>query len=215
MARAEPGTSTDALNEDVIRKIAEQGQIRRYPVGSIIIHEGDPGESISIILSGRVKTYSINAAGREVVYNTHGPGEYLGEISLDGGKRSASVMTLEPTSVSVVQGTELREFLRMHPEFAEHLVLKLIRLLRRSTLRVRSLSLMDVYGRVAELLTNEATEDGEVRSVQEKYTHQDIADRVGSSREMVSKILKELSVGGYITIERKRIVIHRKLPDAW
>lgn len=215
MVRPETANIIGALGEDVIRQIAEQGQIRRYAADSIIINEGDPGESIYIILSGRVKTFSVNAAGREVVYNTHGPGEYLGEMTLDGGSRSASVITLEPSSFSVVQGNEMRQFIRMHPEFAEHLVIKLIRLLRRSTLRVKSLALMDVYGRVAQLLTNEAVVEDGVRALKEKYTQQDIADRVGSSREMVSKILKELALGGYISIVGKRIIIHRKLPEAF
>ena len=215
MVRPTPATQVDALGEEVIRQIAEQGQVRRYPAGSIIINEDDPGESIFIILSGRVKTYSVSNTGREVVYTTHGPGEYLGEFSLDGGKRSASVMTLEPTSCSVVHGTELRDFMRNHPEFANHLVLTLIRLLRRSNVKIKSLALMDVYGRVAQLLTDESVLEGSVRVVREKYTQQDIADRVGSSREMVSKILKELSSGGYISVEGKRIVVHRKLPAGW
>jgi CRP/FNR family cyclic AMP-dependent transcriptional regulator len=215
MDRPEPVAQTDVLNEAVIRQIAEQGKVRRYPAGSIIINEDDPGEAIFIILSGRVKTYSVNAAGREVIYNTHGPGEYLGEISLDGGTRSASVVTLEPTTCSIVQGAELREFMRQHPEFAEHLVLKLIRLLRRSTLRVKSLALMDVYGRVAQLINTESELEDGVRIVRERYTQQDIADRVGSSREMVSRILKDLTLGGYISVTGRRIVVHRKLPDAW
>src|SRR5208282_1364576 len=112
-------------------------------------------------------------------------------------------------------GTELRDFMRNHPEFANHLVLTLIRLLRRSNVKIKSLALMDVYGRVAQLLTDESVLEGSVRVVREKYTQQDIADRVGSSREMVSKILKELSSGGYISVEGKRIVVHRKLPAGW
>jgi CRP/FNR family cyclic AMP-dependent transcriptional regulator len=105
--------------------------------------------------------------------------------------------------------------MRQHPEFAEHLVLKLIRLLRRSTLRVKSLALMDVYGRVAQLINTESELEDGVRIVRERYTQQDIADRVGSSREMVSRILKDLTLGGYISVTGRRIVVHRKLPDAW
>jgi CRP/FNR family cyclic AMP-dependent transcriptional regulator len=114
-----------------------------------------------------------------------------------------------------VHGDELRDFMGEHPEFANHLVLTLIRLLRRSNVKVKSLALMDVYGRVVQLLTDESVPEGEIRVVKEKYTQQDIADRVGSSREMVSKILKDLSSGGYISVEGKRIVLIRKLPPRW
>ncbi len=207
--------SVDAIDDDVLLRIAEAGQVRRYPPGSVIINEGEPGDSIFIILAGRVKVYSISQAGREVVYSILGPGEYLGELSLDGGTRAASVMTVEPTSCSVVYAEDLREFMRDYPEFASHLVIKLIRLIRRSTIRIKSLALMDVYGRIAELLTTESDIEGGVRKMRERYTHQDIADRVGSSREMVSKILKDLARGGYICVDAKRIVIQRKLPEAW
>lgn len=215
MSGVQPIPDFETLPDEVVREIAREGVVRRYPAGSIIINENDPGGSLFIVLSGRLKSFSYNASGKEVVYNTHGPGETLGEVSLDGGPRSASVMTLEPTACSIVMAEELGAFMARHPAFAEFLVRKLIRLVRRSTERVKSLALMDVYERIAQLLNSESEIEDGVRVVRERFTHQDIADRVGCSREMVSKILKELVKGGYISVNGKRILLNRKLPDAW
>jgi CRP/FNR family cyclic AMP-dependent transcriptional regulator len=215
MVGTERRAAADLVSDEVLRGIAEKGQVRSYPARAILLNEGDPGDSIYIILTGRVKAFAIGSSGKEVVYNVHGPGEYLGELSLDGRPRSASVMTLEPTTCSVVQGVNLREFIAEHPDFALHLIHKLIRLVRQSTENVKSLALDDVYSRVVRLLMDHAvTKDGRL-VVEERLTQQGIADRVGSSREMVSRIFKELTVGKYIFLEAKQIVILKKPPAAW
>jgi CRP/FNR family cyclic AMP-dependent transcriptional regulator len=205
----------DVLQEEVLRAIAAMGGVKTFPKGAIIINEGDTADTLYILLSGRVKVYASNEAGREVVLDTHGPGEYVGEMALDGGPRSASVMTLEPTTCSVVSGANLREFIAAHPDFALHLIHKVIRRARAATENVKSLALMDVYGRVARLLLELATDESGKLVVREKLTQQDIADRVGSSREMVSRIFKELTVGGYLSSDDGHIVIHKKPPAGW
>ena len=206
----------DVLDEALLREIARQGGVRVYPAHSVLIHEGDASDSVFILLSGRVKVYSTNAEGREVVITTHGAGEYIGELSLDGGVRSASVMTLEPTTCSVVSGSSLREFIAAHPDFASHLIRKLIRSVRQATESVKSLALEDVYARVVRLLTDlsDPAPDGQ-RRVRERLTQQGIADRIGASREMVSRIFKDLGAGGYIAQDSGHIVVVRKLPTAW
>ena len=117
--------SPDALDDALVRAIAAQGPQVRFPAHAVIISEGDRADSLYIILSGRVKVFSSNEAGKEVVINTHGPGEYVGELALDGGPRSASVMTLEPTTCSVVMGADLRRFIAAQPDFAMHLIYRL------------------------------------------------------------------------------------------
>ena len=206
----------DILDDAILRDIARQGGIKPYPANAILINEGDDTDSLFILLSGRVKVYSTNADGREVVIATHGAGEYVGELSLDGGVRSASVMTLEPTTCSVVTGATLREFVAAHPDFASHLIHKLIRCVREATESVKSLALEDVYERVVRLLSDlsDPAEDGQ-RRVRERLTQQAIADRVGASREMVSRIFKDLGTGGYIAQVDGRIVIVKKPPAAW
>ncbi|MEO5733969.1 MAG: Crp/Fnr family transcriptional regulator [Rubrivivax sp.] len=212
--------SPDLLDDALLREIARRGTVRSYPANAVLVTEGDVSDALYILLSGRVKVYGSGVDGREIVYSIPVAGEYFGELTLDGGPRSASVMTLEPTSCAVVTGAETRTFLASHPDFALHLVHKLIRCVRASTEHVKSLALEDVYGRVARLLRTLAEEapapaSEPQRALPERLTQQDIAERVGSSREMVSRIFKSLIEGGYIERRQGRIVLLRKLPQRW
>ncbi len=212
-----PPVTADVLDPGLLREIAMQGGVRPYPANAVLIHEGDQADSVYIVLSGRVKVYATHAEGREVVIATHGAGEYVGELSLDGGVRSSSVMTLEPTTCSVVSAGDLRQFIAAHPDFASHLILKLIRSVRQATESVKSLALEDVYARVIRLLNDlsDPVGGGPQRRVREKLTQQDIADRVGASREMVSRIFRDLTVGGYMAVEAGRIAVLKKPPAGW
>ena len=104
-----------AAPTETLRAIAATGVVRTFPKNTVLINEGDIGDSLFIILSGRVKVYASNEAGREIVIDFHGPGEYVGEMSLDGAPRSASVMTVEPTTCAVVNRAQFREFMLAHP----------------------------------------------------------------------------------------------------
>lgn len=212
MTTPEPQT---VLNDQLLQAMAERGGVKNFPANAVLVTEDDDSDSIYIILKGRVKVYGAGENGREVVYTTHGAGEYFGEMTLDGGPRSASVMTLEPTTCVVVPGSNVRDFLGSHPDFALHLVRKLIALVRRSTDTVKRLALDDVYTRIRKLMLELAVEDDGQQVVADRLTQQDIADRVGSSREMVSRIFKQLTVGGYVTVQGKRIVLLKKLPTRW
>jgi CRP/FNR family cyclic AMP-dependent transcriptional regulator len=205
----------DVLPAALLDAIAPRGSARTFAANAILINEGDTTDSLYIVLSGRVKVYASSDDGREVVLTEYGPGEYFGELSIDGAKRSASIKALEPCSCRVVQGSELRQFLAQHPDFAMHLTHKLIRMVRRLTEQVRSLALQDVYGRMVRVLTELSEPVGDERVVRQKLTQQDIADRVGSSREMVNRVMKELTTGGYVSQRDGRLVIQRKLPPAW
>ena len=159
--------------------------------------------------------YASNAAGREVVINFHCAGEYVGEMSLDGEPRSASVVTVEPTTCAIVNRAQFRDFLAANPDFAQHLIQTLIRRARSATENVKSLALSDVYGRLVRLLHALAREvDGHL-VVPEKLTQQDIADRVGASRDMIGKLMKDLVGGGYLHVEDRTITIVKKLPTGW
>ena len=206
--------AVDILDEEELGEISKRAVTRRYAAKSVIVSEGDATDSLFIILEGRAKAY-VSHAGREVVLSVMGPGEYFGEIALDTGPRSASVMTLEACVLSVIPRADLDDFIRANPRFASHFVNRLIGRIRSLTKNVGSLALMDAYGRVARLLLDSAvTKDG-VQFVPEKLTQAEIASRVGCSREMVSRILKDLVQGGYITLQPDRIVIHRKPPSRW
>ncbi|MBK6335899.1 MAG: Crp/Fnr family transcriptional regulator [Betaproteobacteria bacterium] len=203
------------LTEATLRSIAAGGVVRSYARNTVLINEGDLGDSLFIVLSGKVKVFASNVAGKEVVIDFHGPGEYVGEMSLDGSPRSASVITMEPTSCAVVSRAQFRDFVLAQPDFALHLIEKLIHRARLATDNMKSLALSDVYGRLVRLLTSLAVEENGRQTVPEKLTQQDIAERVGSSRDMISRLMKDLVAGGYLAVEDRSITLLRKLPPAW
>ena len=210
-----PRPGSAPLDGALLQDIARHGSTRRFAANAVVVTEDDRADALFVIVAGRVKAYGSTPDGREVVYATRGPGEYFGEMSLDGGPRSASVMTLEPTTCVVVPGVEVRAFLARQPDFALHLIMKLIALARVSIDQVKSLALEDVYQRVVRLLRTLAVEEGGVTVLAEKLTQQDIADRVGSSREMVSRVFKQLTTGGYVASRGGRIVLLKDPPARW
>jgi CRP/FNR family cyclic AMP-dependent transcriptional regulator len=213
--RPPPADPLAPLTESLLRAIAETGVVRSFPKNTVLINEGDQGDSLYIVLTGRVKVFASNAAGREVVIDFHGPGEYVGEMSLDGAPRSASVITVEPTTCAVVARANFRDFILAHPDFALHLIGKLIHRMRRTTETVKSLALSDVYGRLVRLIVTLAREVNGKLVVPEKLTQQEIADRVGASRDMVSRLMKDLVAGGYLAVEERTITILKKPPPGW
>ncbi len=212
---AAKGQRSFTLSEADLMAMGSHGIVRSYPKNTIIVTEGDTTDSLYIILEGRVKAFVSDGEGHDMVLSTQGPGEYFGEMALDEGPRSASIMTLEPSRFLVVQKNDLRDFVMKNPAFALSLIEKLIHRARSLTANVKSLALMDVYGRVARLLLELAEEAGGGRTVSQRPTQQEIASRIGASREMVSRILKDLSSGGYLTQSRTGIVLHRKPPAHW
>ena len=203
------------LNEDELGALSAKGVVKAYPRNTVIVSEGDDTDSFYVIISGRVKVYVSDDYGREIILTTQGPGDYFGEMVLDGGPRSASVMTLDPSRFAVIQKNSFRAFLETHPKFSSHLVERLIRRTRVLTDSVKSLALLDVYGRVSRLLIEMAVPANGQLVIEERLTQQDVANRVGSSREMISRIFKDLSAGGYISIDKRRITIHRNPPRHW
>ena len=207
--------SRHILSDADLMAVGAHGISRSYPKNTIIVNEGDQTDSLYVILEGKVKVFLSDGSGREMVLSTQGPGEYFGEMVLDEGPRSASIMTLEQARFLVVPKKDFREFVTRNPGFALHLIGKLIDRARALTASVKSLALMDVYGRVARLLLDLSEEQDGVRVIAQRLTQQDIANRIGASREMVSRILKDLEQGGYLTQSRTGIVLHRKPPEHW
>jgi len=204
-----------ALTATELEEIARHGVTRQYPARAVLVSEGERTDAMYIILEGKARAYVSDGEGREAVLSVMGAGEYFGEMAaLDEGPRSASVITLEPTRVVVVPSTELADFVKRNPAFAMHFIQRLIARVRALTENVRSLSLMDAYGRIARLLLEEAKVEGGVQFMP-RMTQADIASRVGCTREMVSRILKELARGQYISVLPDRIVINRKPPAKW
>ncbi len=196
--------------------LTEHTHTRSYPANSILINEGDNTDSLYVILEGEVKAYACDETGKEVILNILRAGDYFGELSLvDDEPRSASVMTLTATKVMIISKANFKQCLSDNSELAFNLIRALTKQVRGLTESVKSLALMDVYGRVAHTLLDLATVVDGKMVVKPKLTHQDIAHIVGSSREMVSRIFKELTKGNYITVNKTCIVINEKLPPGW
>ncbi len=204
-----------ALSEG-LRALARRGEIRRYRKNTLLIEEGDHGDTLYLILAGRLRSFSSGDKGREITYGIYGPGEYLGEMSLDGGPRSANVITLEASTCAVITRTTLQQHIAEHPEFAFELIGKIIRRARAATLSAKQLALNDVYGRLVLLLDGLAVAlpDGR-RLIEERLTHQELAHRLGCSREMVSRLMKDLEQGGYLQTQPRQWQLLRPLPARW
>jgi CRP/FNR family transcriptional regulator, cyclic AMP receptor protein len=211
----ERAPSRFALSPEELRAMTAHAVTRAFPRNAVVLNEGDRTDSLYIILEGRVKAFVADADGKEVVLSTQGAGEYFGEMVLDEGPRSASVMTLEASRFLIVPKANFKDFLVRNPLFAARLIEKLIHRVRALTENVKSLALMDVYGRIARLLLDLAEKRDGRLVITERLTQKDIASRVGASREMVSLILKDLTAGGYIRNEGHTIVIERTPPQHW
>ena len=208
-------TSIEVLPAPLLEEVARMATVRTFPKNSIIVSEGDETDSLYVMLAGKARVYVADADGREVQVNRIGPGEYFGEVTLDGGPRSASVMAVEDCRCGIIKRAEFEAFIDKNPGFALHLVKKLAHRVRALTENVRSLALMDVYGRVARLLLELAEEIEGRQVITESLTQKDIASRVGCSREMISRIFSDLGAGGYVAKENGRLVILRKPPARW
>lgn len=206
------------LSQDELGKILHYASTRSYQKNSVVINEGDDTDSLYIIDSGSVKVYLSDDNGKEVIINTLEAGDYFGELSvLTTGKRSASVITTSSSSFIVIYKRDFKELILGHPDIAYTLMENLANRVRNLTDNIKSLALEDVYGRVVKTLMNlsepASTDSPDKRIIKKRLTQQEIANRVGSSREMVARILKDLTVGEYICQENKQIVINKKLPE--
>ncbi|GHC08843.1 Crp/Fnr family transcriptional regulator [Thermomonas carbonis] len=201
---------------ELLAQLAANGDTHQFATGDVLFQEGDASETLYVLVTGRLKVYSTKENGREVVYNTLDPGEVLGEMFLDGGTRSASVKAVAPSECLIVDGDQIRELMRAHPQFAECLVLQLISRLRLATRKIRGLALDGVYERVAALLEESAIEVATERSVPRHLTQLEIANQVGATRVMVNHILRDLIRGGFVLKdERHRMTIVKPLPKRW
>ncbi|MEJ2643582.1 MAG: Crp/Fnr family transcriptional regulator [Gammaproteobacteria bacterium] len=203
------------VEEEDLQQIAAASVIRTYAKNSILITEGDRSSSLYIILDGQVRVFVSDEDGKINIVNRLGPGDYFGELSLiDDEPRSASVEAQTTCKVSILSGSFFAGYIEQRPRMAVRLLKNMGRRLRNTTVHAKNLALMDVYGRIASvLLQSAAEEDG--RLITSPLTQQEIADQVGSSREMVSRILKDLRAGDYIALDGKRIVINKHIPDRW
>lgn len=189
---------------------------RTYPKNTVIINEGDQANAMYLVVTGKVRVYVSDESGKEFILNTMGPGDYFGELALlDDEVRSASVITTEKSTFSIIYKDDFSKVILSHPNIALVLLKNLSNTVRQLTENVKTLALQDVYGRIRKTLLSLAVERNGETLIEERLTQQDIANRIGSSREMVARILKDLALGGYIEIDKKHFKLLKKLPESY
>jgi CRP/FNR family cyclic AMP-dependent transcriptional regulator len=200
------------LPENQLALLTSAVSRKSFPRGTTIISTGDVTESLYVIISGRLKVMISDDEGREVILAILGPNEFFGEMGLiDDAPRSASVAALEACELLSLSKRDFRRCLAENFEMAMTVMRGLVKRLREADQKIGSLALMDVYGRVAHLLLEMAeTIDGQ-RVVTRKLAKQDIAKMIGASREMVSRVMKDLQSGGYIDVRPGSIHLHESI----
>lgn len=205
----------NGLEQADVAIVVSQTVIRQFPRNTVIVSQGDDTDSLYVIVKGKVDVFLHNDKGKEIIINTLGVCESFGELAPLGGiPRQASIITTEDSTFGIISRQVFMDTLLIKPSISMRIIDLLISRIQDLTEEVSSLALEDVYNRVVRVLYKHADEVGE-KLVTEKLTQQDIASRVGATREMVHRILKELKTGGYISIEGKHITIERKLPPGW
>jgi len=201
------------LTEPQLEQLAAGSARRSYPKGRTIVSEGEPSQSMYILLAGRAKVQRSDSEGKEVILAVLGSGEFFGEMSLiDDAPRSASVITIEPCEFMAVSKEAFKAMLAQSPEVSMNVMRGLVRRLREADKKIETLALLDVYGRVARVLLDFSELVGGERIVKNKLPRQEIAKMIGASREMVSRVMKGLELDGYIVpMPEGRLALREKL----
>ena len=195
------------LGRDTLQRFAEVTREKRYPKGSVIVFADDPGDSLYIVRAGRVKVVLLGDDGREVILGVLGVGEHFGELALiDDQPRSAHVIALEDSVLLVLRREEFRRRVEASPAVAWALLTELSRRLRTADKKIGGLVLLDVPGRIARVLLENAP-DEETNVVQRRLTHQTIAHMIGASRETVSRTMRDFQDASWISVEKRVIQI--------
>ena len=196
------------LNEAELEKISRVSSRKRVERGAFVVHAGDSTDSLYILLSGRAKVTNTDSDGREIILAWLGQGEFFGEMGLiDGSPRSANVVATETCELLVLSKEAFHRCMQDNFQVAQRLMQILVHRLREADRNIESLALLDVYGRVARLLLELSEEENGRRVVKNKISKQDMARMIGASREMVSKVMRDLELSGFVTTEGKLLVI--------
>ncbi|WP_410497565.1 Crp/Fnr family transcriptional regulator [Chitinibacter sp. S2-10] len=200
--------------DEQLEYILATGLKRSMPKGAFVFREGDPAESMFVMIDGRARCFTSDNQGKEFVFKLVEPGDAIGEISLiDNEPRGWSCLCEEDSTFLVFGKREFCEAMEREPHVKDLVIRNLAAMVRHLSSTMKNLALLDVYGRVRALFESMLVQEDGVDIVSQPLTQQAIADRVGSSREMIARILKELVFGGYIRLENKRIIVLQKLPE--
>jgi len=214
----------DHLTDPQLTLLASRSRDHRFGRHVLLMHQGERGDALYVLRRGEVKVFVSDDNGRELVLHQLGPGAVIGDMALlDGEPRSASVMALEDTTALAIEREALLECLASSPEFALNIIRSLSARLRKATEGSRSLALDNVYRRLADKLrelagieeSDQIEPDQPRPGLPRRYSHQELGNLIGASREMVGKVMAELVRGDYVEIVDGRITLLRRLPKNW
>ena len=204
------------FSADAVAKLKRAATLRKYKKNHHIIVLGEDSLSVYVLLNGSAYAFVDDDDGNELILSTLNEGDCFGELGfLDNQARTSNVKTTSECECLVVPGAEINHEILKDPETARAIINFLVKRIRGMTDEISCLGLMDVYGRLVRVLNNASAIQEDGRCLTSRVTHQELASRVGSSREMVSKLLKELRTGGFISIENHRVCIRKNLPERW
>lgn len=211
-----PSLMLDSLLPDFMATLAKQGQLRHFRKNTLLIQEGDVGSHVYVVLDGRLREFAMSqdSKPREITLSVTGRGDLLGLLALEGGAHCASVMCLSPTLCAVVSAESMRLVLRHDPQLAMEVLQRALQRLRVATETTCLALFSDAYTRLSALLQRQQAPYSPEVSI--PMTHAQMAQHIGCSREMVSRILKELVQGGYVVREPDKVYrVCRRLPARW
>ena len=206
------------LTESQAVSVADAVVKRRFKRGEVIVEQGKKTNALFILLNGRARVVTADSRGREVILATLQPGDHIGEMSLiDNEPHSATVRAEVQTDVLMLGRVEFARCLPENSSMAYAVMRGLVQRLRHADRKIESLALMDVYGRVARALLEFATDTSDVEGemlIREKISRQDIAKMVGASREMVSRVMKDLEERGFIQTQENGSILVKEWLNA-
>ena len=200
------------LSEADIASLARLTSHRSCPKDTVVFFENEEGDSFFIIVDGRIKVTILGDDGREVILSVLGRGDFFGEMALlDNEPRSATAIAVEDTELLSLHRNDFQSVLSDNRSIMSALIKILTARLRRANHQISTLALLDVYGRVARVIVDTARDEGkrlkDGRIAFRRATHQEIANRIGTTRETVTRMLKDLERQGLIHIEGKEVVV--------
>jgi CRP-like cAMP-binding protein len=200
------------LSDADITSLGRLASRRRYPKDTVVFFENEEGDFFFMIVEGRIKVTILGDDGREIILSMLGPGDFFGEMALlDNEPRSATAIAVEESELLSLHRTDFQGTIGDNPAISAALIKVLSTRLRRANHQISTLALLDVYGRVARVILDMAREEGrrlkDGRIAFRRATHQEIANRIGTTRETVTRMLKDLERQGLVKIEGRELVL--------
>jgi CRP-like cAMP-binding protein len=208
----------NGLDRLALERLAAKLQEQTIAKDAVIVGHDDPGDALFIIKKGRVKVVLYGESGRDVILSILRTGDFFGEMSLlDGEPRSANVIATENSEVLVLSRDDFVSHLNDNPGTALNILAEMSMRLRHADEVIGNLALLDVYGRVARVLIDLASRDGETSDegviIRERPTQQDLASMIGTSRETVSRVLSEFQRRGFLSMQGKKILLSHSFAE--